>query len=301
MTPTELGQIFDDATADLPPGVALPPLDAIHGRVRRRRAGLVSAVAAVAVLAVIGVAVPLLGPSRHDRPQPALQPPRIGWQFGMVDGTKLSIFATALGDCTVLRDARTELGTSGDSLTISLYGTPARGEDCMETGFQQVNVELPERFAGGLIRDGADEQLRPVYDRAELPPGFRGGAVPSFSWGVERRDRGPVEFTGQFQLQESVTEPHGIVQIGFKGMGLVRIPLDNSVGEPVTLGSTAGWLVRDERDGYRFVWQRPRGDAAGLWIGYEIGYRGSPTKGPVYTRSELLDSLRSLGWAMTSA
>lgn len=295
MTSSNLRDLLDQATSDIPASVAQPPLPAIRARVRRRRTTFATAGAAAAIAALLAITIPLQVWKSRPAP-PAAAPAGITWEFGFADGNKLIVYATKLRKCTFLDNPVATAERAGDSYTIRLTGeldttsgcpTPDANGVINRTELAEATVQLDQAVPTALIKDAVSGQIRAVYDRSELPVGFASGASHGLSWGAQSRTGNPAEFRGNFQAQKEISPPSGFLNVEFRGLGLSTAPPPIADGEAATFGSINGWLAPGaDGKSYRFVWHRPRGNS---WITYELFCPG--------TKAAFINLLQQLTWS----
>jgi hypothetical protein len=297
MTSSNLRDLLDEATLEIPPSVAQPPISAIRSRVKRRRAGFAAAGSA-AVAVMLAVAIPFA--RQEGAPPPAASPPPIAWEFGFADDKALTVYATKLRKCTYLDDPVAVATRDGDAYTISLTGqldtSGCDGPDAQgvsRSELAQATVTLDAAVPVDRIKDAASGQIRPIYARSELPVGFTGKPATGFSWGAQTSDGRAAQFSGTFQFHESVSPPGGITGLDYRGLGVSATPPFIADAEPATFGSIVGWLAPGaEGRSYRFVWHAPRGRS---WITYEL-VPGAIMAPVVATKAEFVGLLNMLEW-----
>jgi hypothetical protein len=295
MTSSNLRDLFDEATSDIPASVAQPPLTAIRVRVSHRRTAYATAGAAAAAIAVVlAVKIPMHVWKAKPEP-PAAATAGITWEFGFADGNKLTVYATTLRKCTFLNNPVATTQRAGDSYTIRLIGeldttsgcaTPDANGVSNRTELAQATGLLDHAVPTALIKDAVSGQIRPIYDRSELPVGFAGTPAHGSGWGAQSSNGDPAEFRGSFQAQKVTSPPSGFLTVEFRGLGLSTAPPPIADGEAATYGSINGWLAPGaDSMSYRFVWHKPRGDS---WITYELFAPG--------TKAAFTSLLQQLTW-----
>ncbi len=184
---------------------------------------------------------------------------------------------------------------SGGSYTIRLTGKLDTTSGCSTTDpndasyrseIAHATVQLDEAVPTHLIKDAVSRQIRPVYDRAELPAGFTQQGIRALGHGVQVESGGSAEFRGEF-LGHDVLSPTEATIVEFRGLGLSATRQAIPEGEAATFGSFNGWLAPSSNGrSYRFVWHTARGSS---WIGYELYMRFQEM-----TKAEFVSLMRQL-------